>query len=142
MGGRILVVEDESIVQLDLRYRLERLGYEVVGVASRGEEAISKADRLQPDLVLMDVHLDGPMDGLEAARQIREARQIPIVYITAYGGQSVAGGTEVFDPSVSKPFRTEELHAAIAKEIAPVSNGGSDEPASIPDDRFTQTAEQ
>ena len=141
MGERILVVEDESIVQLDLRYRLERLGYEVVGVASRGEEAVSKADELQPDLVLMDVHLDGRMDGVEAAGRIRAARQIPIVYITAYGGRFVDGGTGTLYPSVSKPFRTEELRAAIAKEIARASKRGPDEAAIVPSNGFTRRAE-
>src|SRR5215217_7190382 len=67
MSARILVVEDESIVQLDLQSRLRRLGHSVVGFASRGEEAIAKAVDLVPDLVLMDVHLQGPMDGMEAA---------------------------------------------------------------------------
>ncbi|HYP13463.1 MAG TPA: response regulator, partial [Bryobacteraceae bacterium] len=65
MKGRILIVEDESIVQLDLQRRLERLGYTVVAVTARGEEAISQAALLRPDLVLMDVHLTGQMNGIE-----------------------------------------------------------------------------
>src|SRR4051794_35614499 len=84
MNERILVVEDELIVQFDLQRRLERLGYEVAGVASRGEEAVARAVELKPDLVIMDVHLAGSMNGIEAARRIRAELTTPILYVTAY----------------------------------------------------------
>jgi CheY-like chemotaxis protein len=118
MSARILIVEDESIVQLDLQNRLERLGYAVVGVASRGEEAIAKAVELGPDLVLMDVSLAGPMDGIEAARQIRAVRNTPVLYVTAYAAAlEDAERKEILGPCLSKPFRTKELQSAIARTL-------------------------
>ena len=65
----ILIVEDERLVGFDLRRRLSRMGYTVVGITASGEEAIEHANRLRPDIVLMDVRLRGPMDGIEAAQQ-------------------------------------------------------------------------
>jgi CheY-like chemotaxis protein len=95
MSAKILIVEDESIVQLDLQQRVEGMGYTVVGVASRGEEAVTKAIELQPDLVIMDVSLEGPMNGIEAARRIRQAQGTPVVYVTAYAAALEAvGGAE------------------------------------------------
>ena len=118
MKARILIVEDEYIVQLDLQSRLRRLGYSVVGVASEGEEAIAKAAELSPDLVLMDVRLEGPMDGIEAARQIRAARPIPVLYVTAYTDASQQGGSQELRPCLSKPFLTPQLHDAITQALA------------------------
>jgi two-component system, cell cycle sensor histidine kinase and response regulator CckA len=119
MSATILIVEDESIVQLDLQVQLERLGYRVVGVASRGEEAVAKAKELKPDLVIMDVRLDGPMDGIEAARQIRAAQATPVVYVTAYAASIAhAEPQDVFGPCLSKPFRTAELQATIARTLS------------------------
>ena len=68
---RILVVEDETIVSMDIQNSLRLLGYEVAGAATSGPEAIGKADQTMPDLVLMDIILKGEMDGVEAARRIR-----------------------------------------------------------------------
>jgi two-component system, cell cycle sensor histidine kinase and response regulator CckA len=113
MKARILVVEDESIVQLDLQMRLRRLGHSVVGFASRGEEAVAKAVDLAPDLVLMDVRLEGAMNGVEAARRIRAERQIPIIFVTAFA-DSPEMESEPLRPRLSKPFATPELQAAIA----------------------------
>ena len=119
MKARVLIVEDESIVQLDLQSRLKRLGHSVVGIASRGEEAIAKALELKPDLVLMDIRLEGHMDGIEAARRIRAEQGTPIVYVTAYASMfDQAGQQDVFGPCVSKPFRTTELEAAITRTLA------------------------
>lgn len=118
MKPKILIVEDESIVQLDLQTRLERMGHSVVGVAARGEEAVEKAVELKPDLVIMDVRLEGDMDGIEAARRIRERQGTPIVYVTAYAPTLCPGGRDVLGPCVSKPFRTAELQSTIAQVLA------------------------
>ncbi len=119
MSGRILVVEDEKIIQLDLRYQLERLGYVVAGVASSGEEAIAKAAQLEPDLVLMDVRLKGEMDGIAAARRIRAIREIPVIYLTAQSRMRTPDGNgEVPQPCLNKPFRTAELDAALSRALS------------------------
>jgi CheY-like chemotaxis protein len=114
---KILIVEDEYIVQLDLECRLQALGYSVVGLASRGEEAIEKAAELAPDLVLMDVHLAGSMDGIEAAQRIKSVRQIPVVYVTAYAGTTTRT-SNALRPSLSKPVQTRQLQQAIAQALA------------------------
>jgi CheY-like chemotaxis protein len=112
--NRILVVEDEKIIQLDIRYQLEELGFIVAGVASSGEEAVSKAAQLQPDLVLMDLRLKGAMDGFEAAQKIRSDRPVPILYLSAQN--MCRGGSEqkeLLQPCLPKPFKTADLGAAI-----------------------------
>jgi CheY-like chemotaxis protein len=80
----ILIVEDEVIVATDLSRKLERLGYEVCGTAMEGEEAVALASSLRPHLVLMDIRLEGSMDGIEAARAICRNLDVPIVYLTAH----------------------------------------------------------
>lgn len=112
MSARILIVEDEHIVQFDLQQRLERMGHVVVGLASRGEEAVAHAAELRPDLILMDVCLDGSMDGIEAARQIHSHQATPVIYITAFSGLS-GSMINLPRPHLSKPFRTGELQSAI-----------------------------
>jgi CheY-like chemotaxis protein len=119
MTARILIVEDESIVQLDLQRRLERMGHSVVGVASRGEEAIAKAVELKPNLVIMDVRLQGSMDGIEAAKKIQAEHDAAILYLTAYA--ATLENTKPKDlrgPYLSKPFRTAELQSAIDRILA------------------------
>ena len=85
---RILVVEDEAIVAMDLRYKLEALGYTVPALSYSGEEAVDLAAELSPNLVLMDIRLNGNLDGIDAAARIREHLDIPVVYLTAYADDS------------------------------------------------------
>ena len=79
-NAKILVVEDEGIVGLDIKTRLEGLQYAVPAIVSSGEAAVQQAAEKRPDLVLMDVKLRGAMDGLEAAAQIRTRLDIPVVW--------------------------------------------------------------
>ena len=112
---RILIAEDETIIRLDLRELLEAAGYDVCGEARDGEEAVSLARELAPDLAIMDVKMPR-LDGIDAARQILEERPIPIVMLTAYGQEElVARAVEagVFGYLV-KPFREQDLLPAIA----------------------------
>ena len=80
---RILIVEDDMIIAANLSLQLTKLGYEVTGIESRGEEALYHAQANGPDIVLMDVNLKGEWDGIETVRRIQETRDIPIVYLTA-----------------------------------------------------------
>lgn len=115
---RILVVEDETIVALDLKNSLKVLGYDVVGTACSGEEAIAKADQTRPDLVLMDIILKGKMDGVQAADSIRATLNIPVIFLTACADERTlqrAKVTEAFG-YLLKPFEERELHGHI--EIA------------------------
>jgi PAS domain S-box-containing protein len=113
--ARVLVVEDESIVALDIKSGLESLGYEVVALVSNGEDAIQKALDLQPDLVLMDIRLKGEMDGIEAARHIRTQFDIPVIYLTAHANQATLKRAKITEPFgyLLKPFEEGELHTNI-----------------------------
>ncbi|HEV7395354.1 MAG TPA: EAL domain-containing protein [Pyrinomonadaceae bacterium] len=115
---RILVVEDESIVALDIRDRLESLGYEVPATVASGEAAIDRAGALRPDLVLMDIQLQGHMDGVEAADQIRRRFGLPVIYLTANADHPTVARAKVTEPFgyVIKPFEERDLHTSI--EIA------------------------
>lgn len=114
-GAKVLVVEDEAVVALDLKDRLVDLGYSVPGFVSTGEEAIRKAAEEQPDLVLMDVRLKGKMDGIEAAEVIRARFNIPVVYLTAFADDDTLRRAQVTAPFgyLVKPFETLQLHATI-----------------------------
>jgi PAS domain S-box-containing protein/putative nucleotidyltransferase with HDIG domain len=112
---KVLVVEDESIVSKDIQESLKGLGYTVCGTASAGEEAIKKAESLQPDLVLMDIVLKGDIDGVEAAETIRSRFHIPVIYLTAYSDEHTLNRAKVTEPSgyILKPFDERELHTTI-----------------------------
>ena len=80
---RILIVEDDMIIAANLSLQLTKLGYEVIGIVSRGEDAISNANQNKPDIILMDVNLKGTIDGIDAAIAIHLQNEIPIIYLTA-----------------------------------------------------------
>lgn len=116
---RILIVEDERIVAGDLRSRLRRMGYEVVAIASTGTDAVRLADQHQPDLVLMDIRLEGTMDGIQAADTIRRIHNIPVIYLSAYADQSTVERAKVTEPFgyLLKPFEDSELRTAIEMAV-------------------------
>jgi CheY-like chemotaxis protein len=115
MGARILVVEDEQIIAADLSNKLTRLGHEVIGTAIAGEEAISMAEQLNPDLVLMDVQLESQMSGTDAARIIQERTGAPVIFITAFPGLFLKDPNQMQQPGVclGKPFSRIQLEAAV-----------------------------
>lgn len=108
---RILIVDDEMIIAEDLRQRLQAMGYTVVGLVATGKEAIAVARREHPQLVLMDVLLYGPMDGIEAARIITDECDIPVLFITACGDQDTVNRAEQVHGSsmLVKPFEDRAL---------------------------------
>jgi two-component system, response regulator PdtaR len=111
---RVLVAEDETIIRLDLCALLERAGFEVCAEARDGEEAVTLARELDPDVAIMDVKMP-KLDGIEAARRILDERPIPIVMLTAYGQDELvqrAAEAGVFGYLV-KPFREQDLLPAI-----------------------------
>lgn len=110
-GSRILVVEDEPIVALDIQTRLERRGYCIQGIASSGEEAIALALEAQPDLILMDIKLKGEMDGIEAAQRIHDISDVPVVYLTAFADEFTLQRAKLTEPFgyILKPFEEREL---------------------------------
>jgi PAS domain S-box-containing protein len=115
---RLLIVEDENIIAKDIQRRLTRLGYSVPAIASSGRDALQKTATVHPDLILMDIVLKGDMDGVDAAAQVQEHFQIPIVYLTAYADEHTwqrAMATEPFG-YVLKPVIDRQLQTVI--EIA------------------------
>src|SRR4051794_16622088 len=101
---KILVVEDEVLIAEDLRLILKRLGHQVVGMASSGTEAIRKADELHPNLILMDVRLQGAMDGVETARRIRSKADIAVIYVTAHASTLASLELQNRCARLAKPF--------------------------------------
>jgi len=111
----ILVVEDESIVAKDIQNSLRKLGYNVPATVSSGEEAIAEAENHRPDLVLMDIMLQGELSGIEAADQIRQRFDIPVIYLTAYADESTLAKAKITEPYgyIIKPFKEIDLHTSI-----------------------------
>ncbi|HYG33376.1 MAG TPA: response regulator [Clostridia bacterium] len=114
----ILVVEDETITAMDIEQSLRRKGYSVPGIACTGPEAIALAREFRPHLVLMDIRLKGEMDGITAARQIREEFNIPVVFLTAYADCATLQRAKSAEPFayLLKPFEEAVLSTTI--EIA------------------------
>ncbi len=115
---RALIIEDEILIAEELKERLSRLGFAVIGAVDTAEEGIAIATREQPDIVLLDIRLRGEKDGIEAAREIREQIDLPIVYVTAYSDQRTVErvkNTE-HDGFILKPFHRRDLQSTI--EIA------------------------
>lgn len=112
---RILVVEDESIVAKDLQLSLESLGYNVVGRAASEREAIKMIEQFHPELVLLDIHLKGKVDGIVIGGKIRENFGIPFIFLTAYAGKLTLDRAKATEPAgyIIKPFDERELQAAI-----------------------------
>ncbi|MBN1647887.1 MAG: SpoIIE family protein phosphatase [Spirochaetales bacterium] len=113
--AQVMVVEDESLIALEIKESLESYGYSVPEVVSTGNDAISKALTGQPDLILMDIRLDGDMDGIEAASTIRENFSVPVIFLTAHSDEETltrAKYAESFGYLI-KPFEEKELNAAI-----------------------------
>lgn len=116
---RILIVEDQSIVALDIQNRLKGLKYNVAGIASSGAGAIKKAEELKPDLILMDIMLKGDMDGINAAGEIRKRIDIPIIYLTAYADNDTLQRAKITRPFgyLLKPFEEKELYTTIEMSL-------------------------
>ncbi len=117
-AASILVVEDESIVRADVEEHLRSFGYRISGSVASGEEAKRQATKLAPDLVLMDILLEGKIDGIKAGKYIQRRLGIPVVFVTAHGDEHTLERAKLNAPFgyVLKPFNDRELRTAI--EIA------------------------
>jgi signal transduction histidine kinase len=116
----ILVVEDESIIARDVAGRLEMLGHEVSAIVGSGEEAIAQATVDPPDLVLMDIILQGPIDGIEAAERIQTDLNIPVIYLTAHADRETLRRAKFTEPFgyILKPFRDLEFDATVEMALS------------------------
>jgi len=126
---KILVVEDEIIVAMELKHQLESMGYHVVGIAATGEEAIEVALEKNPDVILMDIMLKGDMDGIEAAKKINTHQDTHIIYTTAYSDEEILKKAKLTEPHgyILKPLNNSEINAniqmAIYKDESEKKNG-------------------
>lgn len=113
--AKILVVEDQNIVALNIRNKLRNLGYTVPSTAATGEEAIRKAELTRADLVLMDIMLKGDIDGIQAASEIKKRLGTPVIYLTAYTDSETLERAKLTEPAgyISKPFKEEDLKSNI-----------------------------
>ncbi|MGR3304154.1 MAG: response regulator [Candidatus Scalindua sp.] len=116
--ARIMIVEDEWTVAEEIKMVLQSFEYTVTSMSSSGEEAIQNAEKDKPDLVLMDIVLEGEMDGIEAANEIRSCFNIPVIFLTAYTDEKILERASITVPFgyIVKPFVNEDLKISI--EIA------------------------
>jgi len=133
---RILIVEDDRISSKDLQCTLERQGHEVVGISESGEAALEQAEAESPDLALVDIRLQGGIDGIEAAKVLHERREVPVVFLTGYSSDEVFERAREVRPAgyLRKPFSDGELSACLAAALdrfpakaAPVEAGESND---------------
>ena len=117
MSKNALVIEDENIVALDLKIKLENLGFKVPHLISSGEEGVKKALEQQPDLILMDIILKGEMNGIEAAQKILETLNIPIIFITANTNKALLESGVEAKYFIPKPFNKEILESTIKESL-------------------------
>ena len=117
--AKVLVVDDEAIITLQLEERLTRFGYKVVGMAASGEDAITKARALKPDIVLMDIVMPGTINGIAAAKVVHEELDIPVIFITSYADDKIIEEAKKVHPYgyIVKPFNELELKAAMELAI-------------------------
>lgn len=116
---KILIVEDENIVARDIAYSLKGLGYEISGVARCAEDAVETARANSPDLILMDIMLKGEKDGVDAAQEVRQTMDVPVVYLTACADEKTLNRAKTTEPFgyILKPFEEKELQTAVEMAI-------------------------
>lgn len=141
MTVRILIVEDENLVALDISESLKKRGYQVIATLADGEDVYSTTAQLSPDIILMDIVLRGEIDGISAAAEVRGKFPIPIIFITAHADEKTLREARVCDPEsyLVKPFDERQLYAAIelalyrqrssqvqapiGRAVSPINNG-------------------
>jgi CheY-like chemotaxis protein len=117
---KIMVVEDEAIVAMDIKTRLERFGYTVKAVVSSGDKVLAKAEEVRPDLIVMDIMLEGAMDGISAAEAVRDRLAIPVVFLTAHADPMTLRRAKQTFPYgyVLKPIEERELLVTVEMALA------------------------
>lgn len=131
---KILIVEDEFIIAADISMQLTNLGYDVLGIIPRGEDALKSIEATRPDLILMDVALKGSMDGVETALQILGKHQIPLIFLTANADDNTFARAKVAQPYafISKPFRQSDLSRTIELTLQKVAEEKSQVAQTVP----------
>jgi CheY-like chemotaxis protein len=115
---RILIIEDEPIIALDLAQTVERAGHTVVGIASTHKEAVALAREHRPELILADIQLADDSSGLDAVREILSEADVPVIFITAFPERLLSGERPEPTFLITKPFDTDTLHVSISQALA------------------------
>ena len=112
---KVLIVEDDKIIVFIEQWRLSKLGYDICGSAATGEEAMNCVANMRPDLVLMDINLEGEIDGIETAARIKKDYNIPIIFVSAYFDEATIARAKAINPEgfLRKPFDDDDLRIAI-----------------------------
>lgn len=112
---QLLIVEDEAIVALDIKNALLKLGHEVIACVTNADEAIAWIEKIRPDIIIMDIHLNHSKDGIQTAEEIQKIANIPILYLTAYADDETISRAVRTNPIgyLIKPFKREELKSTI-----------------------------
>lgn len=123
----VLIVEDKALTAMEIRQQLDNLGYEITGCVDNGKDANHRAFELEPDLILMDLRLKGEMTGIEAAQEINEHRDIPIVFMTAHTEVETTDLARETGPAgyIAKPIDEEELYAVLEIALFRHQNAGN-----------------
>ncbi|EMF82281.1 response regulator receiver domain protein [Leptospira weilii serovar Topaz str. LT2116] len=128
----ILIVDDEWLIAFNLQVTLQKLGYQVAGIARTAEEALEFAERTRPDLILMDIRIEGELDGIQAAERIQNKMDVPVIFMTAFADE------ETFNRAVSRA----SLFGYISKPFQPASLKNSIEIALKQQRRFGRAQEE
>ena len=112
---KILIVEDEAVIALNLQQTLIKMGYNVIGISYSGKDAVDKARRLVPDLILMDIRLPGKMDGIRVADIVKSELDIPVIFLTAFSEDKIIERAKKVEPFgyILKPIQEREIKAAV-----------------------------
>lgn len=113
---KVLIVEDETIVALDIKSAIKKLGYEVTSLVTNYDDALKSVKSNQPDVILMDIHLENSKDGIQTAIDIQKLKNIPIIYLTAFSDDTTIQRAVQTNPIgyLTKPFKREELKTTIS----------------------------
>lgn len=113
--AKILIVEDELLIATSLSKKLKKLGYQIADMVASGKEALATIKKASPDLVLMDIILQGDLDGIETAEKVRKKFNIPVIFLTAYSDDETLNRVEQSGAYgfILKPFKDREIHASI-----------------------------
>lgn len=135
---KILIVEDEMIIGANISLQLTKLGYEVTGIISRGEDALQHVRENHPDIVLMDIQLKGDLDGIQTAKIIQVEFDLPIIYLTANADDEHFNRAKATHPFafISKPFKKLDLQHAIELTVDRLKEQPVGSPASAPSSDF------
>ncbi len=119
MSGKLLIVEDEPVVAIDLQDEVREFGFEVTGMAESADAALISVEQEKPDLVLMDISIDGSMDGIQAARVLRDLYAVPVVFLTSFSdAETISRATrEVPYGYLTKPFKSRDLQAMLRTAV-------------------------